>query len=285
MSAKDITFKQVPRQKLAETVSQQLLEAVRDKEPGTQLPSERALVEQLGVGRSTVREALKGLAMIGVIEIRHGQGVFVASHQASVPGAMGFESVEAAKLVEARNIVEPELARLAAARRTAADVDALDEILTAHRKALDEGAPPLLEASRFHIHLADAAHNPVLSAVVQPFFRWRWRKGRSSTSSNRSTKSGSCSSTWGSSKPCATRTPPSPWSGPASTSARWASTTRPTSSGRQSEALHLVGLEAELDRFGAGEPYRHHAADRAQVRHQHAHLGLAPGHRRRPGGD
>ncbi|HVQ58513.1 MAG TPA: FCD domain-containing protein [Solirubrobacterales bacterium] len=177
MSAKDISFKQVPRQKLAETVSQQLLEAVRDKEPGTQLPSERALVEQLGVGRSTVREALKGLAMIGVIEIRHGQGVFVASHQASVPGAMGFESVEAAKLVEARNIVEPELARLAAARRTEADVEALDEILTAHRKALEEGTPPLLEASRFHIHLAEAAHNPVLSAVVQPFFRLALEKG------------------------------------------------------------------------------------------------------------
>jgi GntR family transcriptional regulator, transcriptional repressor for pyruvate dehydrogenase complex len=177
MSANDISFKQVPRQKLAETVSQQLLEAVRDKEPGTQLPSERALVEQLGVGRSTVREALKGLAMIGVVEIRHGQGVFVAAHHPNAPGAVGFESVEASKHIEARNIVEPELARLAAARRTEADVEALEEILDGHRKALETGTPPLLEASRFHIHLAEAAHNPVLAAVVLPFFRHALEKG------------------------------------------------------------------------------------------------------------
>jgi GntR family transcriptional regulator, transcriptional repressor for pyruvate dehydrogenase complex len=177
MSTRDISFKQVPRQKLAETVSQQLLEAVRDKEPGTQLPSERALVEQLGVGRSTVREALKGLAMIGVVEIRHGQGVFVAAHDASVPGAMGMQAVDPAKHMEARNIVEPELARLAAARRTEADGEALDEILKAHQKALEEGTPPLLEASRFHIRLAEAAHNPVLTAVVQPFFRMALEKG------------------------------------------------------------------------------------------------------------
>ena len=69
---------QAPRQKLAETVAQQILAAVRDLPPGTRLPSERELTQQLKCGRSTVREALNGLAMIGVIEIRHGQGVFVS---------------------------------------------------------------------------------------------------------------------------------------------------------------------------------------------------------------
>jgi GntR family transcriptional repressor for pyruvate dehydrogenase complex len=177
MGSEGISFDRAPRQKLAETVAQQLLEAVRDKEPGTQLPSERELVEQLRVGRSTVREALKGLAMIGVIEVRHGQGAFVAAHESSIPGVLGTETAEAEKLREARNVIEPEIARLAATRRTDADLKALGDVLDAHRKALKNGTPPLLEASRFHMLLADAADNRALTAVVQPFFRLMIEQG------------------------------------------------------------------------------------------------------------
>lgn len=177
MSADAITFERAPRQKLAETVAQQLLEAVRDKEPGTQLPSERELVQQLRVGRSTVREALKGLAMIGVVEIRHGQGVFVAEHQSTVPGVIGVSSAEAGKLREARDIIEPQIARLAAQRRTEEDLAALQKVLDAHRKSIDKGTGPILEASRFHLLLAEAADNPALTAVVQPFFRLMIEKG------------------------------------------------------------------------------------------------------------
>lgn len=177
MSSESITFERAPRQKLAETVAQQLLEAVRDKEPGTQLPSERELVEQMRVGRSTVREALKGLAMIGVIEIRHGQGAFVAAHESAVPGVMGIETAEAGKLREARDIIEPEIARLAAVRRTDADLEALSNVLAAHKQALDKGTRPVLEASRFHILVAEAADNRALTAVVQPFFRLMIEQG------------------------------------------------------------------------------------------------------------
>lgn len=177
MSGEAITFERAPRQKLAETVAQQLLEAVRDKEPGTQLPSERQLVQQLRVGRSTVREALKGLAMIGVVEIRHGQGVFVAEHQSTVPGVIGVASAEAGKLREARDIIEPQIAKLAAQRRTDADLEAMEGVLAAHRQALEKGTGPILEASRFHLLLAEAAGNPALTAVVQPFFRLMIEKG------------------------------------------------------------------------------------------------------------
>jgi GntR family transcriptional regulator, transcriptional repressor for pyruvate dehydrogenase complex len=177
VSAEAIHFERAPRQKLAETVAQQLLEAVRDKEPGTQLPSERELVQQLRVGRSTVREALKGLAMIGVVEIRHGQGVFVAEHGSTVPGVMGVTTAEAGKLREARDIIEPKIARLAAERRTDEDLEALRKVLAEHRKSIDKGTRPILEASRFHLLLAEAADNPALTAVVQPFFRLMIEKG------------------------------------------------------------------------------------------------------------
>lgn len=69
----------VTRRKLTETVAEQLLDAIRELPPGTRVPSERELTRELGVGRSTVREALNGIAMLGIVEIRHGQGVFVAS--------------------------------------------------------------------------------------------------------------------------------------------------------------------------------------------------------------
>src|SRR5215510_9599317 len=78
------------RRKLAETVAARLLDAVRTQPPGTRVPTERALAEQLGVGRSTVREALNGLAALGILDIRHGQGVFVAS---SASARLGHEAV------------------------------------------------------------------------------------------------------------------------------------------------------------------------------------------------
>ncbi len=74
----ELLIQQAPRKKLAETVAQQILEAVRELPAGTRLPPERELTKRMGVGRSTVREALNGLEMMGVVEIRHGQGVFVA---------------------------------------------------------------------------------------------------------------------------------------------------------------------------------------------------------------
>src|SRR5581483_11592572 len=59
-----LVLKRAPRQKLAETVAQQLLEAIKDLPPGTRVPPERELTKELGVGRSTVREALNGLALM-----------------------------------------------------------------------------------------------------------------------------------------------------------------------------------------------------------------------------
>src|SRR5690348_5907311 len=116
------------RRKLTEAVAQQLLEQIREQKlrPGTRMPSERELMRALNVGRSTVREALNGLALLGVIEIRHGQGAFVAA----VPGEGVSEELGAAlakgvtrDLLEARKAIEVEVARLAAVRRTDQDLD------------------------------------------------------------------------------------------------------------------------------------------------------------------
>ena len=175
--AEPITFDQVPRRKLAETVAARILTAVRDQPAGTRLPTERQLTESLGVGRSTVREALNGLALIGVVEVRHGQGVFVAERTTALPTVFELGTVEARQLHEARAVIEIEIARLAALRRTPEQLEALEALLADHKADLDAGRLPVVQASRFHLLLAEAADNAVLASVLRPYFRLMFERG------------------------------------------------------------------------------------------------------------
>lgn len=170
----NLSLSRVPRRKLASTVAEQLLEAVRDLPPGTRVPSERELTAQLGVGRSTVREALNGLALLGVVEIRHGQGVFVVDN-GEPDGELG--ALDAAlqqgvtkEFIEARLLVEVEVARLAASRRTEDDLQQIRELLAEQQRRLAGDIEPLLDvAASFNVALAEAAHNEVLAAIIQSF--------------------------------------------------------------------------------------------------------------------
>ncbi len=173
----EFSLRQAPRRKLAETVAQQLLEAVGKLEPGARIPSEKELTQLLGVGRSTVREALNGLSLLGVVEIRHGQGVFAAADaggadtRAQAPDALALALAKGVthELLEVRQIVEVAQARLAAQRRTEAELNELDAVLMAHARALDAARAPMREASRFHVLLAGAAHNDILASIFQSF--------------------------------------------------------------------------------------------------------------------
>jgi GntR family transcriptional regulator, transcriptional repressor for pyruvate dehydrogenase complex len=165
-----------PRRKLTETVAEQLLDAIRDLPPGTKVPSERELTKDLGVGRSTVREALNGLAMMGVVEIRHGQGVFVTEEEPvdlSEPSAItaALERGVTNEFIEARLVVEVEVARLAARRRTDEDLARLSSALRTQEKRLHgDTIDDLVDvAASFNVILAEAAHNEVLAAMIQSF--------------------------------------------------------------------------------------------------------------------
>ncbi len=167
-----ITLRTVQRRKLTEEIAQQLLAEIRDRRlgPGTRMPSERELMSALGVGRSTIREALNGLALLGVIEIRHGQGVFVAEGASRERGPEELATALAKgvthDLLEARRIVEVEIAALAASRRKQADLRSMEKVLKAHDRALRAGDVCAEQAARFHLELAAAAHNEVLEGLV-----------------------------------------------------------------------------------------------------------------------
>ncbi len=116
--------------------------------------------------------------MIGVIEIRHGQGVFVAEHPPISKDETNAEpKVITPEILEARRFIEAELSRLAADRRTNPDPTAMQDVLDPHRARSDELKRPIVEASQFHLLVADAAKNRVLSSIVRPFFRLAFELG------------------------------------------------------------------------------------------------------------
>jgi GntR family transcriptional repressor for pyruvate dehydrogenase complex len=161
------------RPKLSEEIARILLTEIRTRElpPGTRLPSERELMAQLQVGRSTIREVINGLAILGAIEVRHGQGAFVRDPDATapVPNALAAALARGVTrdLFEARRVVEVHTARLAAARRTPGDMSALDEILHEHDRAIATGISGVGPSVRFHVRLAWAAGNEILTQTVK----------------------------------------------------------------------------------------------------------------------
>lgn len=179
----NFALSQVPRSTLAETVAQQLLAEIRAKrlEPGTKLPSERDLMVALGVGRSSIREAINGLAMLGALEVRHGQGAFVTEAAAGISPSRSIAVALARgvthELFEARLLVELETARLAAIRRTEADLAEIAAVLDDHERAIAAGEPAVEPSVRFHVEVAEGAHNEVLVGFVSSFTEMLGERG------------------------------------------------------------------------------------------------------------
>src|ERR1051325_2647818 len=106
--------------------------------PGCQLPSERELTETLGVSRPTLRQAMKGLQLLGIIRSRQGDGWYLAEStsdflRAPLDFAIAFKGMAKQDLFEARVAIEVRLAALAAQRRNQADLDRMAHALTGMR--------------------------------------------------------------------------------------------------------------------------------------------------------
>ena len=170
----DLSLSRAPRRKLAESVAEQLLDAIRDLPPGTRIPSERR-AHQAARGRALDRPGgAQRLALLGYVEIRHGQGAFVVERQESQtePGSLeaALERGVTHEFIEARLAVEVEVARLAAERRSDEDLEQLLDALAEQERLLDGEADPLIDvAANFNVVLAEAAHNEVFVALVQSF--------------------------------------------------------------------------------------------------------------------
>lgn len=172
MSFPDLRIQQPVRRSLPQVVAQQLLDLIRSGalRSGERLPSESELKERFGVGRSTIREALNGLVLIGAIEVRHGQGAFVLGGATGVPTGGLDDAVRSSvtrELLEAREAMELSISRLAAARATEEDLSALRRLLEQAEELVERTGAAVDEAARFHLLLAEAAQNEIFSGFIE----------------------------------------------------------------------------------------------------------------------
>jgi len=164
-------MEQVQRTSLADQAARLLLERIRSGEwpLGAKLPGETTLAPQLGVGRSTVREAIRQLAGRGVLQTRQGAGVFVTALDVSEDWDVVLRQADIAAVIEGRIAIETEAAALAAQRRTASDVRAMRRAL-AQRVTMGQTTEEYVDADMaLHRTVVAAAHNNVLLELFDGF--------------------------------------------------------------------------------------------------------------------
>lgn len=139
---------------------------------GDRIPPERELCQQLGIARTSLREALKAMELIGMLDSRIGDGTFVCprSEFLSRPLLWAFTGTDHAELrdiMEAREFLERDLAGLAAERGSDAEIEAIGATVDTMRQNIAEGKSILEPDLAFHLTIASAAHNEVLRNAVQ----------------------------------------------------------------------------------------------------------------------
>jgi len=165
----------------AKRVSDQAYEQIRDLifrgqlKPGDQIMPERELALALGVSRPTVREAIKKLVTMGLLEHRQGQGTFVRSTDSQRehnPLAAVIEGHDASleELLEVRMGLESQSAILAAQRATAEDIQVLEKALEAMLAENAAGRLGIEDDVSFHMALAFASKNPVQVYLMKNFY-------------------------------------------------------------------------------------------------------------------
>ncbi|HEX9819456.1 MAG TPA: FadR/GntR family transcriptional regulator [Methylomirabilota bacterium] len=138
---------------------------------GDRLPPERDLADKFVVSRTSVREALRALESLGLVEIRPGEGTFV--RQVSIeslvePLALLMVSQREAigELFEARRLLEPSLAALAADRATPEEIQEMERILEEQAREIAAGRTGLAQDAQFHTAIGVAAHNRAITRIA-----------------------------------------------------------------------------------------------------------------------
>lgn len=172
-------FETVEPQRLYRQIAEQLRRAVTAGEfsVGSRLPAERDLAKQLGVSRPSLREALIALEVEGMIEVRTGSGIYVLAHNTRArkrPKPDARPEWGPLQLMRARELVEGEVAALAARHAKKADLLAISSALQQMRDEVDAGREPRQGDEAFHNAIAQAGGNEVLRDTVQEYERARY---------------------------------------------------------------------------------------------------------------
>jgi DNA-binding FadR family transcriptional regulator len=144
--------------------------------PGDPLPAEAELARQLGVSRSSVREAVKALETIGIFESRRGSGLFVGNFSfdplvESLPYGLMVDTMAISDLLDVRCTLELALVERTIARRTPEQLAELQGVLERFKAAAEAGGPLDVPDRAFHQHLAENLGNRVLMGLIDVFWR------------------------------------------------------------------------------------------------------------------
>jgi DNA-binding FadR family transcriptional regulator len=169
----------VEPQRLYRQIAEQLraLIAAGEFKPGSRLPAERDLARQLGVSRPSVREALIALEVEGIVDVRTGSGIYVrpGTAAAAKPSAQDPAEWGPLELMRARELVEGEVAALAARNARKAQIAAMARALARMQEDADAGIVPRAGDEEFHTAIAQACGNEVLHDTVRGY--WHARSG------------------------------------------------------------------------------------------------------------
>jgi GntR family transcriptional repressor for pyruvate dehydrogenase complex len=162
-------FERLEKPSYPQLVAQRVRSLIVDRQlgPGDRLPSERAMAEQFGVSRSSIREGIKLLDALGWVEIRIGDGIYVSndlsqSVMQSLSWAIILSESVAAELIEARTVLEPHLAALAAQRADDKHRAAIYETIDRMEREIGNVERVVEADMDFHLAVARAAQNNLL---------------------------------------------------------------------------------------------------------------------------
>ncbi|HET8598829.1 MAG TPA: FadR/GntR family transcriptional regulator [Segeticoccus sp.] len=162
------SLRKLPRPRLYEQVVERLRAYVTSERlgAGDRLPGERDLAARLGVSRASVAQAIVALEVQGLVETRHGGGIFLLRDTLDPEPATELlaRRDRLPDVLDAREALETQLARLAALRRTEEDLAAMEEAMRYMRRQVDAGELPLEGDRRFHASVVTAAHSALLAA-------------------------------------------------------------------------------------------------------------------------
>lgn len=166
-------FDKMAKKPLGARIEDELMKYIMQKpvEPGQKIPNEFELAKQFGVGRSTIREAVKGLVSRGILEVRRGSGTYVINTNSFEDDPLGLGKMEdkykmALDLFEVRLMIEPEIASLACRNASEEELRKLKKLCDETEQLYRGGHNHINKDIEFHTCIAHCSKNQVVETLV-----------------------------------------------------------------------------------------------------------------------
>ena len=166
-------FDKMAKKPLGARIEDELMKYIMQKpvEPGQKIPNEFELAKQFGVGRSTIREAVKGLVSRGILEVRRGSGTYVINTNSFEDDPLGLGKMEdkykmALDLFEVRLMIEPEIASLACRNASEEELRKLKKLCDETEQLYRGGHNHINKDIEFHTCIAQCSKNQVVETLV-----------------------------------------------------------------------------------------------------------------------